>query len=242
MMVLLAAVLLQGAPAAAPALPARIRRIVLHVPGGPSYERPERRWMYFSPAETQALWKPSFGTHWILWTDGTLWPRHPCPAEPRAFGLPVGRPLDAEWRRRLAAQAAPVYSHLTGGNSDSLGIEVAHSGRSGSPFPELQVRALAWLLKALVEMSDGRLTAGSIAGHKDLDARPAYVSRHCERQGCPVFVDEAGRAYRRRVDPPESLFAALAREGIALPRPPRGDAELLRAEAQAPGSRPRVMR
>ncbi|HVD76983.1 MAG TPA: hypothetical protein VNH43_05205, partial [Vicinamibacteria bacterium] len=57
---------------------------------------------------------------------------------------------------------------------------------------------------------------------------------------CPYFVDGQGRALRRRVDPPESLFAALAREGIAVPRPKDGDADLRRAETIAAGERPPV--
>jgi hypothetical protein len=228
--------------AAAPpphALPARVRRIVLHVPGGPSYGRPERRWIFLDPRATQALWAPRLGAHWIVWTDGSLWPRHPGRGE-LASRLPAwDRPADAEWRRRLAAEARPAFAHCHGANQDSVGIEVAHTGRSDDAFTEPQLRSLAWLLRTLLELSEGRVTPGGIVGHKDLDRRPAYVSEGCEAVGCRVFVDAAGRPFRRRVDPPESLFTALASLGISVARADGGDAELRRAEALAPEERPR---
>ena len=90
-------------------------------------------------------------------------------------------------------------------------------------------------------MSGGRLDARSVFGHKDLDRRPAYVRRRCARPGCPVFVDDDGRAYRRRVDPPETLFTALARHGLAIPRAAGGDDDLARAERMPAGARPRVV-
>jgi hypothetical protein len=123
-----------------------------------------------------------------------------------------------------------------------VGIEVSHSGKSGDPFPEAQVRSLAWLLRTLLEMSGGRLTVASIRGHKDLDRRPAYVTDGCTSRGCPVYVDAGGRPFRRRVDPPEGLFEALRREGLDVPRPPGGDAELLRTESIPEGARPAVAR
>ena len=224
------------------ALPRRVRQIVVHVPGGPSFTNPARRFRFFTPKETQALWKPRFGAHWIVWTDGSLWPRHHAPGEPASRQPPVDHPPDEEWKRRLAAEAAPVYGHLHNGNSPTLGIEVSHSGRSGDPFHEAQIRTVAWLLRALLEMSGGRLTLDSIHGHKDLDRRPAYTKDLCARPGCPVYVDGAGRPYRRRVDPPEGLFEALRRAGLAVKRPPDGDAELLRTEALPAGARPAVAR
>jgi hypothetical protein len=232
----LAAVALGAATAAAqPAgedlLPARVRIVVLHVPGGPAYEHPERRFLFYSPPRTQALWKPRFGTHWIVWTDGSIWPRHPRAGEARSF-VPPGVPADEAWRRRVAAEAAPVYSHLHNGNRRSVGIEVAHSGRSDEPFPIAQVDSLTWLLETLLAASGGRLTSASIFGHKDLDPRPAYVYGRCERAGCPVYVDGSGRPFHRRVDPPEGLFRVLASRGLVIPRPASaGDAELRRAEA-----------
>jgi len=228
-------------PAPTP-LPARIQQIVVHVPGGPSFRDPDRRFRFFTPEKTQALWKPQFGAHWIVWTDGSLWPRHHAPGEPASRRPPVDRPADDEWRRRLAAEAAPVYGHLHNGNSHTVGIEVSHSGKSGDPFPEAQVKTLAWLLRTLLDMSGGRLTAASIRGHKDLDRRPAYVNETCARPGCPVYVDAAGRPFRRRVDPPEGLFEALRREGLDVPRPPGGDVELLRTESIPEGARPAVAR
>ncbi len=223
-------------------LPGRVRRIVVHVLGGPSYDRPERRFVFEAPLETQALWKPGFGAHWTLWTDGTLWPRHPEPGEPRARRLPPdGAAAESAERERLAREAATLYSHVYGHNSHTVGIELSHSGRSTDAFPEAQLRSLAWLLHTLLEMSGGRLTAADIVGHKDLDRRPAYVLPACERPGCPVFVDEKNRPYRRRVDPPESLFVQLRKEGLDVPRPPDGDAELRRAEAISPGTRPRIL-
>jgi hypothetical protein len=221
-------------------LPRRVREIVVHVPGGPSFTNPARRFRFFPPQETQALWKPRFGAHWIVWTDGSLWPRHHGPSEPASRQPPVDHPADHEWKRRLAAEAEPVYGHLHNGNSHTVGIEVSHSGRSGDPFPEAQVRTVAWLLRTLLEMSGGRLTPDSIHGHKDLDRRPAYTQELCARPGCPVYVDGAGRPFRRRVDPPEGLFEALRREGLTLRRPPDGDAELRRTEALPPGARPAV--
>ncbi len=212
-------------------LPRRVRRIVIHALGNPAYEEPRRRWMFLTPPQTQRLWRPGFGAHWIVWTDGSIWPRHPRPGEDPSF-LPAAGPTDEESRRRLAMQAAPVYSHLHHGNSNSIGIEVAHSGRADDPVPPAQARALAWLLGTLLEISRGRLTTADVYGHKDLDLRPAYVEASCVRPGCPVFADAEGRTYRRRVDPPEAIFAALAREGLVISRRAReDDGELLRAEA-----------
>jgi hypothetical protein len=203
---------------------------VVHTLGNPAYEEPARRWVFRTPPETHRLWRPAFGAHWIVWTDGSIWPRHPRPGEDPSF------PPGGSSRRRLAREAAPVYSHLHRGNSRSVGIELAHSGRSDDPVPAVQARALAWLVRTLLEMSGGRLTTADVYGHKDLDRRPAYVTRRCERRGCPVFTDGEGRAYRRRVDPPEALFAALAREGLPLPRRNReDDRELRRAEALGAG-------
>jgi hypothetical protein len=232
----MAALCAAAAPPEKPAaLPARVRRLVVHTLGGPSYSEPRRRFVFFTPPATHALWKPRFGAHWIIWTDGTLWPRHAAPAEPASWRPAVDRPLSLADRERLAREAAPVYSHVRGANSASAGIELAHSGRSDDDFEDAQVRTLAWLLRALVEMSDGRLGPDDIVSHKDLDRRPAYVEPACERPRCPVFADEDGRPFRRRVDPPESLFARLAREGLRVPRPRDGDAELRRAEAMGPG-------
>lgn len=221
-------------------LPLRVRRIVVHVLGGPSYDRPERRFAFLGPLESQALWKQRFGAHWTLWTDGTLWPRHPEPGEPRARTLAPADAAERAERERLARESAPVYAHVYGHNSHTVGIELSHSGRSTEAFPEAQLSSLAWLLGTLLEMSGGRLRAADIVGHKDLDRRPAYVNPWCERPGCPVFVDEESRPYRRRVDPPESLFLQLRKQGLDVPRPPDGDAELRRAEAITPGARPRV--
>jgi len=222
-------------------LPRRVRRIVLHVPGGPSYHIPERRFVFFTPARTQALWSSRFGAHWIVWTDGSLWPRRPPPGEAASWMPPSG--FDAASWRRLAAEAAPVYSHVHGGNSASVGIEVAHSGRRDEPFPDPQLDSLAWLVRSLLDMSSRRLRASDVVGHKDLDSRPAYVHRRCERSGCPVYVDDEGRPYRRRVDPPEHLFAALAGRGLRIPRPTDGgDDDLIRAEALSPGRRPGIAR
>lgn len=242
MTVLALALALAAAPEAADTLPARVRRIVLHCPGGPSYGRPERRWLFFDPPGTQRLWKGGFGTHWIVWTDGSIWPRHPRRRDPPSYVPSLEAPADAAWRRRIAAEAAPVFAQAHGHNTDSVGIEVSHSGRSGEAFPPAQLRSLAWLLRTMIDISVERLTPASVVGHKDLDPRPAYVGAGCEHAGCPVFVDEAGQPFRRRVDPPESLFSGLAAEGLAIPRPPDGDAELLRVEALPPAARPKVAR
>lgn len=223
-------------------LPSRVERIVLHVLGGPSYHQGERRFVFYEPARTQRMWKATFGAHWIVWTDGTLWPRHVPPGTSPSWTPDVSRPADAEARTRLASEARPVYSHLYRGNSTSVGIEVAHSGRRDEPFPPAQARAAAWLVRSLLQMSDGRLDARAVFGHKDLDRRPAYVHGRCERPGCLVFVDAEGRPYRRRVDPPEALFETLAREGLVVPRPPGGDAELIRAESLGATVRPSMSR
>jgi hypothetical protein len=230
---LLAAV--PAAPAEA-ALPARVARIVLHVLGNPSYGEDEHRFVFYDPPRTLALWRrASFGAHWIVWTDGSLWPRHVAPGTPRYWTPDVARPADARTRALLAAEARPVYSHLFRGNSSSVGIEIAHSGRSDAPIPDAQARTAAWLVATLLDMSGGRLDAQSVFGHKDLDQRPAYVRRRCERPGCLVFVDDEGRPFRRRVDPPEALFESLARHGVAVPRPEGADLELARAERMAAG-------
>jgi hypothetical protein len=120
-------------------------------------------------------------------------------------------------------------------NSRTVGIELARSGRSRDEVAPAQAKSLAWLLRALLDMSDGRLGPADVVGHKDLDTRPAWVRPSCERPGCLAFADPEGRPYRRRVDPPESVFAALAREGLVVPRPRDGDLELRRAEAMGPG-------
>jgi hypothetical protein len=232
----------RGGSAEEAALPSRVQRIVLHVLGGPSYHEAARRFVFYEPARTQRLWRATFGAHWIVWTDGTLWPRHVPPGAPRFWTPDVARPADAAARDRIAREARPVYSHLFRGNSNSVGIEVAHSGRRDEPFPAAQARTAAWLVRSLLAMSAGRLDEGAVFGHKDLDQRPAYVRGRCERPGCEVFVDEAGRPYRRRVDPPEALFETLAREGLVIPRPPGGDAELIRAESLGPTARPSMAR
>jgi hypothetical protein len=223
-----------AAPAAdAAALPARVRRIVLHTLGGPFYRDPARRWVFYSPEETFALWRrPGFGAHWIVWTDGSLWPRHPGRGEPASVQPPVQDPADPAWRARLAREAAPVYAHVSGANAETVGIELAHSGRNDDSFPEAQVRSVAWLVRTLLEMSGGRLAAADVVGHKDLDDRPAYVDESCHRDGCAFYVDDASRPFRRRVDPPEALFTALVRFGVVISRSgSEGDRELLRAEA-----------
>jgi hypothetical protein len=237
-----ALLLLSAGPASpgeiAPRLAARVQRIVIHVLGGPAYDRPDRRFRYFSPPE-RSRWKASFGTHWIVWTDGSLWPRHPAADAPPSWLPDTGSAATIEDRRasrRGRARLRPP-GH---GNSDSVGIEVAHSGRVRDPFPDAQVRSLAWLLRTLLDLSGGRLTPADVFGHKYLDRRPAYARAACQRPGCPRFVDAEGHALRRRVDPPESLFAALAREGIAVPRPADSDADLRRAETLAPGVTPAV--
>jgi hypothetical protein len=230
---------LAAAPAASAGgtLPARVQRVVLHVLGNPSYGEDEHRFVFYDPPRTLALWRrPSFGAHWIVWTDGSLWPRHAPPGAPRYWTPDTSRPADAGTRALLSAEARPVYSHLFRGNSSSVGIEIAHSGRSDAPFPEAQSRTAAWLVATLLEMSGGRLTERSVFGHKDLDQRPAYVGGRCQRPGCLVFVDDAGRPFRRRVDPPEALFASLARHGLAVPRPQDADVELARAERMAAGA------
>jgi hypothetical protein len=237
----LLAALVLGAAAPIPAsevLPARVRRIVLHTLGGPSYDRPERRFVFFAPLETQGLWAPQFGAHWIVWTDGSLWPRHPRRGEARSWTLSADAAASHDQRERLAREAAPVYAHVYGANEESLGVELSHSGRSSDPFPEAQLRGVALLLKTLLAMSNGRLGPADVVGHKDLDRRPAYVSPSCEYAGCSYFVDDEGRAFHRRVDPPESLFLQLKKEGLAIPRPADGDAELRRAEAIPAGVRP----
>jgi hypothetical protein len=231
------------APANPEALPGRVARIVLHTLGGPFYGNPAMRFVFLTPEETFALWaRPGFGAHWIVWTDGSVWPRHPRPGEPRSTVPPVDEPLGPEWRRRLAREAVPVYAHVRGANHDSVGIEVAHSGRSTEAFPEAQVRSVAWLVRALLDMSAGRLRETSVTGHKDLDTAPALVVDGCRHHGCAYYVDGAGRPYRRRVDPPEGLFAALARLGLAIPRAgAEGDVHLARSEALGAAEVPRIV-
>jgi hypothetical protein len=216
-------------------LPDRVQKVVLHVLGHPSYDKPRLRFVFFTPRETLAFWRRGFGAHWIVERDGSVWPR-----KTGEEYFPQGTVADGAWAERLVDEATPVYSHVFRGNSDSVGIEIAHSGRSAEPFPDPQVRSVAWLLRSLMALSAGRLEASSLVGHKDLDQRPAFASESCQAQGCPVFVDSEGQPYRRRVDPPESLFRALESAGIRIPRPPNGDAELLRAEALPAGVRPRV--
>jgi N-acetylmuramoyl-L-alanine amidase len=211
-------------------LPARVKRIVLHTLGSPTYDRPDRRFRFRDPAETFLLWKPTFGAHWIVWVDGSIWPRHVAPGAPRSFFPPADGGTGPEWQQLLSRQAAPVYSHVFMRNSTSVGIEVAHSGRSAEAFPPAQMDSLAWLLRTLLAASEGRLTEASIVGHKDLDQRPAFVTPACASPRCEVFVDERGRPFRWRVDPPESLFRALAERGLEIPSPEDGDADLLRAE------------
>lgn len=218
-------------------LPERVRKLVVHVLGGPAYSEPRNRFRFFTPEETFRLWRYwRFGAHWIVWTDGSVWPRHPGRGRAASW-LPPDAPADSGWRARLAREAAPVYGHVVGHNDETVGIELAHSGRSGDAFPERQVRSLAWLLRSLLDLSDGRLSPADVRGHKDLDRRVAYCGK--ERAGQPVFVDEAGRPYRRRVDPPESVWAGLRLAGLDVPRPPGDlDADLRRAEELAEGVRP----
>jgi hypothetical protein len=224
-------------------LPARVRRIVLHTLGGPFYGQPDMRWTFHSPEETLRRWRrPTFGAHWIVAADGSIWPRHPAAGQAPSF-VPPAEALSADLAQRLRREAAPVYSHVVNRNSSSVGIELAHSGRRDDPFPPAQVRSVAWLVTSLLELSRGRLGARNVMGHKDLDRAPAYVGDRCRGADCLAYVDAAGRPFRRRVDPPESLFEALAREGLRVPRSrSEGDAELARAEAIAKDEVPRTVR
>jgi N-acetylmuramoyl-L-alanine amidase len=241
---LLALLLVSGPKGAAPAVvvPARVDRIVLHTLGGPFYGNPAMRFAFLTPPATFRLWAhPGFGAHWIVWTDGRLWPRHPRAGEPVSALPPVDAPLSRAWRQRLAGDAAPVYGHVQGANRDSVGIEVSHSGRSHDPFPPAQIRTVAWLIRSLLAMSQDRLTEASVMGHKDLDGKPAYVVDDCRDPSCAYYVDAAGRPFRRRVDPPESLFAALAEAGLHIPRgSSEGDAQLDRTMALGPSEVPAV--
>ena len=125
----------------------------------------------------------------------------------------------------------------------SVGIELSHSGRSTDPFPEEQARSAAWLVASLLRMSRGRLGPSDVLGHKDLDRSPAYVGDRCRTDDCLAYVDPGGQPYRRRVDPPEGLFAALAREGVDVPRDgSERDRELIRAEAIPAAEVPRTAR
>jgi N-acetylmuramoyl-L-alanine amidase len=242
----LALLVASGGAGASPAagLPSRVHRIVLHTLGGPFYGNPAMRFAFLSPPATFRLWaRPSFGAHWIVWTDGSLWPRQPRPGDPPSVIPPVDAPLSRAWRERLAREAAPVYAHVQGANRDSVGIELSHSGRSTDPFPAAQIRTVAWLVRSLLAMSGGRLSVASVAGHKDLDDTPAYVVDGCRGPGCAYYVDAAGRPYRRRVDPPESLFDTLAQVGLRIPRgSTSGDAPLERALALGPATIPAVVR
>jgi len=241
-LLLLPATAVAGALSLGPAvaLPARVHRIVLHTLGGPFYRDPAWRFRFLSPPETFALWKPRFGAHWIVAADGAIWPRHPRPGE-AASRVPPAEPPDAAWAEKLAREASPVYSHVHGANEDSVGIEIAHSGKSDDPFPAAQVRSVAWLVRALLDLSHGRLDVTKIVGHKDLDGRPAYEPDSCQA-GCPYYADDEGRGYRRRVDPPETLFTALAGQGLVVPRGGHDDGQLLRAEAIPEDRIPRLIR
>src|SRR5918994_7793352 len=139
---LVALCVVTSAPETSEVLPARVRRLVLHVLGGPSYPEPQRRFVFFPPRETQARWKPRFGAHWIVWTDGTLWPRHPGPGEPESWRPLPGRAATPAERRRLAREASPPYGHVRGANSSTAGIELAHPGRSDDGFEDATMRSL----------------------------------------------------------------------------------------------------
>jgi hypothetical protein len=224
-----------------PALPARIDKIVLHTLGGPFYGRPEMRFVFLSPEATMALWeRPGFGAHWIVTPDGQVWPRHPENGEPPSWGPPADLRLTDPWRARLVREAAPVYVHASGVNRESVGIELAHSGRSDASFPPAQIRSVAFLVRSLLEMSGGRLTEACVIGHKDVDTRPAYVVDDCRGTACAYYVDESGLAYRRRVDPPEGLFVALTGFGLVIPRAAGKDDELRRAERLGAAALPAV--
>ena len=244
MRALLALLLVSGPAGVAPGpeLPARVARIVLHTLGGPFYGNPDMRFRFLSPAATFRLWaRPGFGAHWIVSPDGALWPRHPRPDEPASVIPPVDAPLSPAWRERLAREAAPVYAHVQGSNRDSVGIELGHSGRSTDPFPRAQVRTVAWLIRSLLAMSEGRLTEASVTGHKDLDEKPAYVVDDCKGPACAYYVDGAGHPFRRRVDPPEGLFVALAQVGLRIPRgSTEGDDQLVRTLALGPSEVPAI--
>lgn len=232
-----------AAPVPLPSLPPRVRRIVLHTLGGPFYGRADKRWTFLSPRETFALWKPSFGAHWIVWIDGSVWPRHPRAGEPPSFLPEPGSSLTPALASKLVREAAAVYSHVASRNTASVGIELAHSGRSDDPFPEAQARSTTWLVTSLLELSRGRLGARDVVGHKDLDRAPAFVGDRCRRAACSAYLDAAGKPFRRRVDPPEGLFVALAREGLRVPRQAsEGDAELRRAELISKDEVPRTGR
>ena len=89
-------------------------------------------------------------------------------------------------------------------------------------------------------------TAGSVrprwwATRTSTGGRP--TSRTLARSGCPFYADDAGRPYRRRVDPPEGLFVALEAHGLVVPRHGReDDQELGRAESIPADRVPRLIR
>lgn len=245
MLVALAFLALPAAAGTKPvALPSRVARIVLHTLGGPFYGDPAMRFVFLTPPATFRLWaRPGFGAHWIVGTDGALWPRHPRAGEPASTIPPVDAPLSTAWRERLARDAAPVYAHVQGANRDSVGIELSHSGDPRVPFPKAQIQTVVWLVRSLLAMSGGRLTEAAVTGHKDLDTKPAYVVDDCRDPGCAYYVDAAGLPFRRRVDPPESLFEALAKAGLHIPRgESAGDESLDRALALGRTEIPAVVR
>ena len=204
-------------------LPPRVDRIVLHTLGGPFYGQPDMRWVFFSPAETLRRWsRPTFGAHWIVATDGAIWPRHTAAGDARRrSALPVGSSGAsgrgaARRRHRLPPRARGRSGLLPRG-----GRQLAHGGHRARalgparrPVPEGAGPRPG--LARVVAPPDVRRPprARDVLGHKDLDRKPAYVGDRCRGAACAAYADPEGRPYRRRVDPPEALFQALAREGL----------------------------
>ena len=193
-------------------LPQRVTRVVLHTPGGPDYGKPERRFRFLSPRQTQALWSSRFGAQWILWTDGSLWPRHPRDAGQPVLasrrvagrerrgpathsgrggsGLRPRRRLQRRQRRHRGRPFRPQRRAVPGRAGARAGVAAAHHVRD--------VRAAVWVRNA-----------GRWATRISMRA-PRTWTTAATTNPCPYYVDESGEAYRRRVDPPESLFVALA--------------------------------
>src|SRR5207249_1343690 len=147
--------------------------------------RPERRFRCFEPPQTQARWKPRFGAHWIVWTDGSLWPRHVQAGAARSWTPAVDRPADEAEKRRVAAEAAPVYSHLHDGNSNSVGIELAHSGRATPEGQQVQLDR--------VEGLAAHEGVGRVGGQK----QPPVLGKSIDLERARLGVDEPRVTHRR---------------------------------------------
>jgi N-acetyl-anhydromuramyl-L-alanine amidase AmpD len=102
----------------------------------------------------------------------------------------VGRSGDVE----AGVPEATAATHATGWNQRSVGIELVNNGDGRDPFPDVQVRALVTLARAVMARHP-RIALDRVLRHSDVDRSMFPVDPYGE--GCT--------AYRRKEDPGDAF-------------------------------------